>query len=565
MDTPLLSYQFSTAPIPLQVSPDGSQTTSRISLAVFNPTPGVYCSQIMVAVPVGTTATDFCVAAPSASVNTGKWTIASLKVVPGHEIGEESGSYATIIFQCRDADDYKLGYSLVLSLTGVVNSTVGTFSYSIQELTGPSPDQLTSKVSKHAISKQDAIFTLRNFAATAAGAPTVPATRFGNGQGLQLSWDSNGTWFQLYANGSPAPRYAGPATSYSLPAGLTADTQFVLVASVSGDPSQDSPSPGYQPIYLYDALTLVVSNPDLTPKSITAESDIATQGAVTAGQLTTGGASVSGQLTVAGATTLSGPATVSGTAKVSGTTEFTAPVTFRADVSAVSWLTGNKASIGTISGQEISAAKTLSAPTVSAGTLQSSSGGSPLIRDDNGHTWLLKWVGQQGNDLVAQLYMWDNSQRWGGLKLPVLGYKTFVVDHPLDPDRYLVHATLEGPEPAVYYRGTGQLAGGRTEVCLPDYADALTDPDSWTVQLTPIGGFDRLAVEPSGGRCVRDGRFVVVADNPESAQEFGWEAKGTRRDQGSLEAEPVRLGLDVHAMGPYTFAVPRDQPQSAVD
>jgi hypothetical protein len=56
-----------------------------------------------------------------------------------------------------------------------------------------------------------------------------------------------------------------------------------------------------------------------------------------------------------------------------------------------------------------------------------------------------------------------------------------------------------------------------------------------------------------------------VADNPESAQEFGWEAKGTRRDQGSLEAEPVRLGLDVHAMGPYTFAVPRDQPQSAVD
>lgn len=565
MDTPLLSYQFSTAPIPLQVSPEGSQATSRINLAVFNPTPGVYCSQIMVAVPVGTTATDFCVAPPSASVNTAKWTIASLQVVSGHEIGEEPGSYATIIFQCRDIDDYKLGYSLVLSLTGVVNSTAGAFSYSIQELTGPSPDELTPKISKHTISKQDAIFTLRNFAATAAGAPTVPATRFGNGQGLQLSWDSNGTWFQLYANGSPAPLYAGPATSYSLPAGLTADTQFVLVASVSGDPSQDSPSPGYQPIYLYDALTLVVSNPDLTPKSVTAESNIATQGAITAGQLTTGGASVSGQLTVAGATTLSGPATVSGTAKVSGTTEFTAPVTFRDNVSTVSWLTGNKASYGTISGQEISASKTLSAPTVSAATLQSSSGGSPLIRDDNGHTWLLKWVGQQGNDLVAQLFMWDNSQRWGGLKLPVLGYKTFVVDHPLDPDRYLVHATLEGPEPAVYYRGTAQLAGGRAEICLPDYADALTDPDSWTVQLTPIGGFDRLAVEPSGGRCVRDGRFVVVADNPESAQEFGWEAKGTRRDQGSLEAEPVRLGLDVHAMGPYTFAVPRDQPQSAVD
>jgi hypothetical protein len=31
--------------------------------------------------------------------------------------------------------------------------------------------------------------------------------------------------------------------------------------------------------------------------------------------------------------------------------------------------------------------------------------------------------------------------------------KTFVIDHPVDPERYLVHACLEGPEAGIYYRG----------------------------------------------------------------------------------------------------------------
>lgn len=302
MDPCLLNYAFSTAPIPLQVNQPDTQATSRISLGVANPTPGVVCSEITVAVPVGTDPTDFCREAPSASINTGKWSISSQEVVKGEDLGLPGGQYATITFDCRDEADYGLGYSLVLSLVGVVNSAPGDFTYLIRELSGTSVNDMTLKTGSATISKQDAVFTLSNFVATAADQPTVPGTSFKNGQPLHLSWESTGTWFQLYAKGNPAPLYSGPKTSYELDTGLIADAQFVLVASVTGDPSHDSPTPGYQPIFLYDALTLLVSNPDLTPRSITAEGRVAAATELAGGTLAVGGQAEVGPLSAASAT-----------------------------------------------------------------------------------------------------------------------------------------------------------------------------------------------------------------------------------------------------------------------
>ena len=304
MTTPcLLNYAFSTAPVPLQVNRPDGQATSRINVYAANPGSAVYCSEIMVAVRTGTAADDFCLEAPTASVNTGKWTVSSRTVVEGLEIGLPPGAYAAIVFQCRDSADYLIDYSLVLSLVGVVNSAVGEFEYIIRETSGTTSDDLTQKDGSHTISKQDAIFTLSNFVATTADNPTVPQTAFANGQALRLSWESTGTWFELYAKGNPAPLYTGRETSFSIPAppGLTADTQFVLVASVTGDPAGDSPSPGYQPIYLYDALTLVVTDPDLTPKSVVAQNGISAGGALAGGSLTVTGHSAMGPVTAASA------------------------------------------------------------------------------------------------------------------------------------------------------------------------------------------------------------------------------------------------------------------------
>ena len=37
------------------------------------------------------------------------------------------------------------------------------------------------------------------------------------------------------------------------------------------------------------------------------------------------------------------------------------------------------------------------------------------------------------------------------------GAKTFVIDHPDDENKYLVHVCLEGPEAGVYYRGKAEV------------------------------------------------------------------------------------------------------------
>jgi hypothetical protein len=133
-------------------------------------------------------------------------------------------------------------------------------------------------------------------------------------------------------------------------------------------------------------------------------------------------------------------------------------------------------------------------------------------------------------------------------------FKTFIIDHPTDPERYLVHATLEGPEGAVYYRGSARLENGRSEIALPPYFEALTRREGRTILLTNIDGFDILAVRRIGGEKIRDGRFVVESSNATSVQEFDWEVKATRADGPALRVEPLRKELDVRRFGPYTYA-----------
>jgi hypothetical protein len=132
--------------------------------------------------------------------------------------------------------------------------------------------------------------------------------------------------------------------------------------------------------------------------------------------------------------------------------------------------------------------------------------------------------------------------------------KTFVIDHPSDSSRYLVHATLEGPESAVFYRGSARLHHGKAEVTLPGYFEAETRPDGRTVLATPTFA---TVDEPISGLAVsrvRRGGFTVRAldkSNPE--QTFDWEVKAVRADVAPLIAEPRRDEVVVHGDGPYTY------------
>jgi hypothetical protein len=118
------------------------------------------------------------------------------------------------------------------------------------------------------------------------------------------------------------------------------------------------------------------------------------------------------------------------------------------------------------------------------------------------------------------------------------GTKKFEIDHPTRPGKKLVHAAIEGPEAAVYYRGEARLVDGQTVISLPEYFEALTAPQGRTITLTNLDGFDRLAVQSQAGVPINDGRFVVVSENSQSAQRFFWEVKAVRADVGPLQTEP---------------------------
>ena len=119
--------------------------------------------------------------------------------------------------------------------------------------------------------------------------------------------------------------------------------------------------------------------------------------------------------------------------------------------------------------------------------------------------------------------------------------KTFVIDHPVDRERYLVHACLEGPEAGVYYRGEGVIREGEkyAEVSLPSYADALAK--DFTVHLTSVGCDPHLL---SASR-VENGKFRVYGGG-----KFSWLVYGKR---ANVEVEPLKRDTEVKGDGPYRW------------
>jgi hypothetical protein len=69
--------------------------------------------------------------------------------------------------------------------------------------------------------------------------------------------------------------------------------------------------------------------------------------------------------------------------------------------------------------------------------------------------------------------------------------KSFVIDHQEIPGKRLVHATLEGPEHAVFVRGRSN----NLVIEFPEYWSWLIDEATVTVHLTAIGSPDTYYVE----------------------------------------------------------------------
>jgi hypothetical protein len=125
--------------------------------------------------------------------------------------------------------------------------------------------------------------------------------------------------------------------------------------------------------------------------------------------------------------------------------------------------------------------------------------------------------------------------------------KTFIIDHPLNPDRYLVHACLEGPEVGVYYRGKGTIARNTTftVITLPAYVSAFAN--DFTIQLTPIYTPEQSHCHPFASELV--GNTFEVYGQPGS---FYWQVYGSR---SKLDVEPLKSAITVRGDGPYKYII----------
>jgi len=131
--------------------------------------------------------------------------------------------------------------------------------------------------------------------------------------------------------------------------------------------------------------------------------------------------------------------------------------------------------------------------------------------------------------------------------------KTFVIDHPINKNNYLVHGCLEGPEVGVYYRGQAEFQDDEkeTQVRLPNYVEALAS--QFTVNVTSIKSDEINNINILEVSEVKNNLFTVYKhslNNNYKKSKFNWIVHGKR---SSIETEINKSSVIVKGDGPYRY------------
>lgn len=122
--------------------------------------------------------------------------------------------------------------------------------------------------------------------------------------------------------------------------------------------------------------------------------------------------------------------------------------------------------------------------------------------------------------------------------------KTFIIDHPLIENKYLIHSCLEAPEAGVYYRGKSEIESEYVTIHLPEYCVAW---NNFTIQLTLIHNIE-LDIQPTLSCSeVEDNKFVVYSNLP---CKFFWLVHATRNE---IEVEVNKDKVVIEGSGPYKY------------
>lgn len=145
---------------------------------------------------------------------------------------------------------------------------------------------------------------------------------------------------------------------------------------------------------------------------------------------------------------------------------------------------------------------------------------------------------------------------FSGGELGASGTKSFVIDHPFDPEnKYLKHYASEGPEPLNIYRGRVTLDGlGQARIKLPEYFEAINRDPLYT--LTPIGAaMPNLHVADE----VLNNEFRIAGGAP--GMDVSWRVEGVRNDPYvRSRGAPVEVAKGENERGLYQYPEFYDQP-----
>ena len=142
-----------------------------------------------------------------------------------------------------------------------------------------------------------------------------------------------------------------------------------------------------------------------------------------------------------------------------------------------------------------------------------------------------------------------------------LAGKGFDIPHPTKDDHRLRYICLEGPEVGAYIRGT---LVGEDEIQLPDYWKELCKLDTITVNLTPVGSYQKLFVKGI------DGTTIVVGEDDGKDIFCDYTVFAERRTHDRLQVEykgltPADYPGDntEYALGGWDYAEHKGEPKSS--
>jgi hypothetical protein len=146
--------------------------------------------------------------------------------------------------------------------------------------------------------------------------------------------------------------------------------------------------------------------------------------------------------------------------------------------------------------------------------------------------------------------------------LNATGTKSFVIDHPLDPENMtLKHYCSEGPEPYNVYRGNVRLGSdGAAWVTLPRYFETINRDVSY--QLTCVGGFAQVYVSSE----VSQNKFQIAGGKP--GLKVSWQVTAVRNDayvrHYGIEPEQMKPESERGLyLAPEAYGLPKSKAASA--